>query len=35
VILGTKHKDGFEPYWLNEKDWLCTVEFLPTAQCQR
>jgi hypothetical protein len=20
----------FEPYWLEEKDWLCIVEFLPT-----
>ena len=30
VILGTKHKEGFEAYWLDEKDWLCTVEFLPT-----
>jgi len=28
--LGTKHKDGFEPYWQDEKDWLCIVEFLPT-----
>jgi hypothetical protein len=30
AILGTKHKDDFEPYWQNEKDWLCIVEFLPT-----
>ncbi len=30
AILGTKHKDGFEPYWQDEKDWLCIVEFLPT-----
>jgi hypothetical protein len=30
AILGTKHKDDFEPYWLDEKDWLCIVEFLPT-----
>jgi hypothetical protein len=30
VILGTKHKDDFEPYWQDEKDWLCIVEFLPT-----
>jgi hypothetical protein len=29
-ILGTKHKDDFERYWQNEKDWLCIVEFLPT-----
>ena len=28
-ILGTKHKDDFEPYWQDEKDWLCIVEFLP------
>jgi hypothetical protein len=30
AILGTKHQDDCEPYWLGEKDWLCTVEFLPT-----
>jgi hypothetical protein len=29
-ILGTKHKDDVEVYWQDEKDWLCTVEFLPT-----
>jgi hypothetical protein len=29
-ILATKHKDDFEPYWQDEKDWLCIVEFLPT-----
>jgi hypothetical protein len=29
AILGTKHKNDFEPYWQNEKDWLCIVEFLP------
>jgi hypothetical protein len=28
--LGTKHKDDFEPYWQDEEDWLCIVEFLPT-----
>jgi hypothetical protein len=28
--LGTKHKDDFGPYWQDEKDWLCIVEFLPT-----
>jgi hypothetical protein len=28
-ILGAKHKDDFEPYWQDEKDWLCIVEFLP------
>ena len=22
-------KDDFEPYWQDETDWLCTVEFLP------
>ena len=27
--MGTKHKDDFEPYWQDEKDWLCIVEFLP------
>jgi len=32
--LGTKHKDDFEPYWQDEKDGLCTVEFLPT-DCKR
>ena len=29
-ILGAKHKNDFEPYWQDEKDWLCIVEFLPT-----
>ena len=28
--MGTKHRDDFEPHWLDEKDWLCIVEFLPT-----
>ena len=28
--MGTKHKDDFELYWQDEKDWLCIVEFLPT-----
>ena len=28
--MGPKHKDDFEPYWQDEKDWLCIVEFLPT-----
>jgi hypothetical protein len=28
--LGTKHKNDFEPYRQDEKDWLCIVEFLPT-----
>jgi hypothetical protein len=27
-MVGTKHKDDFEPYWQDEKDWLRTVEFL-------
>jgi hypothetical protein len=27
--MGSKLKDHFEPYWDDEKDWLCTVEFLP------
>jgi len=30
AIVGTKCKDDFEPYWQDEKDWLCIVEFLPT-----
>lgn len=30
AILKKKHKDDFEPYWQDEKDWLCIVEFLPT-----
>ena len=29
-MLGTKRKDDFEPYWQDETDWLCIVEFLPT-----
>ena len=29
-MLGTKRKDDFEPYWQDEKDRLCIVEFLPT-----
>jgi hypothetical protein len=28
--LGTKHKGDYEPFWQDEKDWLCIVEFLPT-----
>jgi hypothetical protein len=28
--LRTNRKDDLEPYWKDEKDWLCTVEFLPT-----
>jgi hypothetical protein len=28
--LGTTRKHDFEPYWQDEKDWLCAVEFLPT-----
>ena len=30
AILRTKRKDDLEPYWQDEKDWLCIVEFLPT-----
>ncbi len=30
AVLGTNHKDDFEPFWQDEKDWLCIVEFLPT-----
>ena len=28
--METKRKDDFEPFWEDEKDWLCIVEFLPT-----
>ena len=28
--MGTKRKHHFETYWQDEKDWLCTVGFLPT-----
>ena len=28
--MRTKRKDDLEPYWQDEKDWLCIVEFLPT-----
>ena len=28
--MATKRKDDFQPCWQDEKDWLCTVEFLPT-----
>ena len=28
--MGSKRKNDFEPYWQDEKDWLCTVEFLPS-----
>ena len=27
--MKTKRKDYFEPYRQDEKDWLCTIEFLP------
>ena len=30
--MGTK--DDFEPYWRDEKDWLCIVEFLPTDNAE-
>ena len=30
TTLGTKRKEDFEPYWQDEKNWLCTVEFLPS-----
>jgi hypothetical protein len=29
AILKTKRKDDLEPYWQDEKDRLCFVEFLP------
>ena len=29
-MLRTKRKDDFEPYWQDEEDCLCVVEFLPT-----
>ena len=28
--MGTKRKHDFDPHWEDEKDWLCTVGFLPT-----
>ena len=28
--MRTNRKDDLEPYWRDEKVWLCTVEFLPT-----
>jgi hypothetical protein len=28
-MSGTKRKDEFEPYWQEEEDWLCVVEFRP------
>jgi hypothetical protein len=28
--LGDQAQHDFEPYWEDEKDWLCTVGFLPT-----
>jgi hypothetical protein len=27
--LENDRKHDLEPYWQDEKDWLCTVEFLP------
>ena len=27
--MRTNRRD-LEPYWQDERDWLCTVEFLPT-----
>jgi len=32
--LRTNRKYDFEPYWQDEKDWLCIVEFLPTDNPQ-
>jgi hypothetical protein len=32
--LGTKRKHDFEPYWQDDKDWLCTVGFLPTEDSE-
>jgi hypothetical protein len=29
--LRTNRKDDLEPYWQDEKDRLCTIEFLPQA----
>ena len=34
AILGTKLRDDFEPHWLDERDWLCIVEFLPTDNAE-
>ncbi len=25
-----KHRNDYEPFWQDEKDWLCIVEFLPS-----
>ena len=30
AMVGTKRKDDFVPYWQDEKDCLCIVEFSPT-----
>jgi hypothetical protein len=30
TILRTNRIQNLEPYWQDENDWLCTVEFLPT-----
>ena len=29
-ILGAKQENNLELYWLDEKDWLCIVELVPT-----
>jgi len=34
AILGTKLRDDFEPHWLDERDWLCIVEFLSTDNAE-
>jgi hypothetical protein len=31
-ILTTNRKDVSEPYWQDEPDWVCTVEFLLMTQ---
>ena len=30
AILGTKLRYDSEPHWVDERDWLCIVEFLPS-----
>jgi hypothetical protein len=30
--MKNERKDDFEPYWQDEKDWLCIVEFFGFVQ---
>ena len=32
--MRTNRRYDFGPYWQDETDWLCTVEFLPTDDLQ-